>query len=152
MVTEKYKSACYFYQPSRMMQLFGADFQRIGLACANAPPQFQDSCFQSMGREVSGVYRGRAASAIKSCAHAPKDAPRINCLIGAVQDSFWDPAGQDPALTFCALLDAKIEKDTCYETIFTRAPQILPTPQAIQDFCAKAEAPYRTSCLKKTIA
>ncbi len=149
MVAEKYKSACYFYQPSRMMQLFAADFRRVGLACANAPAQFQDSCFQSMGREVGGVHRGRVAGAIQSCTHAPKDAPRINCLIGAVQNSFWDPSGQEPALTFCALLNAKAEKDACYETIFSRAPQILPTMREMQDFCAKAEAPYRTSCLKK---
>jgi hypothetical protein len=151
MVAEKYKSACYFFQPSRMMQLFNADFRRIGSACANAPAQFQNSCFESMGREVSGVYRGRAAGAIQSCTHAPKGAARISCLTGAVQDSFWDSAGQDPALTFCALLNAKAEKDACYETIFNRAPQILPTMREIQDFCAKAESSYRTSCLKKKI-
>ena len=149
MVAEKYKSGCYFYQPARMMQLFAADFRRIGLACANAPAQFQDVCFQSMGREVGGAYKGRVAGAIQSCTNAPEGKLRINCLMGAVQDSFWDPAGQDPALTFCALLNAKAEKDACYETIFSRAPHILPTMREIQGFCAKAEAPYRASCLKK---
>jgi hypothetical protein len=149
-VAEKYKSACYFFQPGRMMQLFNADFRRIGTACANAPTQFQNSCFQSMGREVSGVYRGRVAGAIQSCTHAPKDAARINCLIGAVQDSFWDRDGQDPALTFCALLNTKAEKDACYETIFKRAPQILLSQSERQNFCGKVEAEYRSSCRKKT--
>ncbi len=57
----------------------------------------------------------------------------MQCLIGAVKNSFWDPAGQDPALTFCALLNAKAEKDACYETIFSRAPEVLLSRREIQE-------------------
>jgi hypothetical protein len=148
-VQEKYQSSCYFLQPSRMMQLFGPDFGRMAAICAEAPPQHRRVCFESMGREVGGMYRGQPAVAIQSCGNAPEGDLRIGCLIGAVQDAFWDPAGQDNALGFCRLLGAKTEKDACFEIVFMRAPQILPSRQDLERFCAKVEADYRKSCLKK---
>lgn len=148
-VDEQYKSACYFLQPTRMMQLFGPDFARIASACADAPMPYRRVCFESMGREVGGMSRGRPTDAIRSCTNAPEGELRIGCLVGAVQDAFWDPSGQDQALNFCKALSVKTEKDACYEIIFMRAPQILPSQREIQSFCEKVEAGYRTSCLKK---
>jgi hypothetical protein len=148
-VAEQYKSACYFLQPARMMQLFGPNFVRIASACADAPIPYRRVCFESMGREVGGMFRGRPTDAIRSCTNAPEGEFRIGCLVGAVQDAFWDPSGQDQALSFCKVLSVKAEKDACYEIVFMRAPQILPSQREIQSFCGKVEAGYRTSCLKK---
>jgi hypothetical protein len=148
-VAEKYKSSCYFLQPSRMMQLFGPNFARIASACADAPMPHRRICFESMGREVGGMSRDRPTDAIRFCTNAPEGELRIGCLIGAVQDAFWDPSGQDNVVNFCKLLKAKDERDACYEIIFMRAPQILPSHKDMQNFCAKVEAGYRESCLKK---
>lgn len=149
-IDTKYKSSCYFLQASRMVQLFGPDFGRISLACAQAPAEQREICFDGMGREVGGLYRGRPADAIQACGNAAEGEFRIDCLTGAVQDSFWDPSGQGDAREFCKLLNAKAEKDRCYEMIFFRAPQILSSQREVQRFCDKVEAGYRRSCLKKS--
>jgi hypothetical protein len=148
-VADLYKKECYGFQPARMMQLFAGDFGRVANSCGDLPAVYQDGCFEGMGREASGASQRKPKVTIQSCRQAPKGRPRVQCLTGAVNDSFWDPAGQDPALTFCALLNDKAEKDACYETIFSGAPEILFSRREIQNFCAKAEASYRRSCLKK---
>jgi hypothetical protein len=144
---EQYKSSCYFLQTSRMMQLFAGDFKKIADACSKAPQIYQRSCFESMGRDVGGVHRGSSTSAIAQCQYAPKGDMRVGCLIGAAQDTFWDPSGQDSALGFCKLLSDKAEKDACYNVILSRAPEVLGSKEAIGTFCKKAEPAYREQCM-----
>lgn len=146
-VDDKYKSSCYFLQTSRMIQIFGADFKKVASSCLDAPKPYQKSCFGSMGRDVGGVYRRDPAGAIKACSFAPaKDQLRIECLMGAVQDSFWDPSGQDEAIRFCRILTNQEEKSACYRTIFERAPQVLLSKNELEGFCKKVEGKYKNIC------
>ncbi len=146
-VDDQYKSSCYFLQTSRMIQIFGADFRKVADACLKAPEAYHASCFASMGRDVGGVNHENPKGAIAACMHAPQGALRIECLNGAVQDSFWDPTGQDAALEFCRELTIAEEKRACYATIFERAPTVLATKNDLQVFCRKAEPDYEQSCL-----
>ncbi len=147
MVDEKYRSSCYFLQTSRMIQLFGAEFKQIADTCLKVPQIYQEVCFESMGRDVGGVSRGNPTLSIEKCSFAPIGALRTGCLIGAVQDYFWDPSGQDDAIKFCQLLTKKDEKDACYRTIFARAPDVLTHKDDISAFCQKAEDPYKNTCV-----
>lgn len=145
-VEDKYKNACYFMQTSRMVKLFSGDFQKIAQACGQAPEAYRSPCFQSMGRDVGGRWRGNPKEEIKSCGYVSSALYRIDCLSGAVQDAFWDPSGQDSALDFCRLLTRTEEKDSCYATIFSRAPQVLFKQDEREAFCVKAEPAYQNTC------
>lgn len=145
-VDDKYKNTCYFLQTSRMMQLFSSDFKKIADGCNGAPAPYQRTCFESMGRDVGGVYPGKELSSIAACANAPAGTMRIGCLIGAAQDAFWDPTGQDAAIRFCKALTDPAEKSACYTVMFDRAPQVLASKDEIRTFCAKAEDAYKTQC------
>lgn len=145
-VPDKYKSACYFLQTSRMVQLFPGDFAKVAETCSQVPQQYQRSCFESMGRDASGNHRQDAAKAIAECSFAPVGEMRIGCLIGAAQDTFWDPTGTDRALGFCKLLRVKEEKGACYDIIFSRAPEVLALKKDRENFCAKVENGYREKC------
>jgi plastocyanin len=146
-VDEKYKPSCYFYQTSRMVQLFNYDFGLVAEACGEIDLSLQQNCFESMGRDVGGVHFTDNPGAILDCGSAPAGDPRIWCLNGAVQNTFWDPTGQDQALDFCALLEAEPEKAGCYETIFRRAPSVLAGAEELQAFCGKTEPAYQEACL-----
>jgi len=146
-VEEKYKSSCYYYQTSRMIQLFYGDFSKVAAACEEIASEHQASCFLSMGRDIGGTFRGNPKGAIATCDNAAEGNPRTWCLSGAVQDSFWDASGQDTALRFCTLLTQKEEKDVCYNTIFSRAPQVLIPQEDMKSFCLKAEEVYQERCL-----
>ncbi len=148
-VEDKYKGSCYFLQTSRMMQLFASDFGKIAQSCAKASEPYLRSCFESMGRDVGGTHRNNPAAAIAACAKSPSSQFRLWCNNGAVQDSFWDPSGQDNALNYCALLTSPDEKTGCYETIFERAPQILLNKEALVSFCEKAEPAFIARCRQR---
>jgi hypothetical protein len=144
---DKYKSSCYFLQTSRMLQLFGNDWKKVADACSGAPAVYQRSCFESMGRDIGGTHHFDEPGAIAACQSAPAGAMRIGCLVGAAQDAFWDPSGQDHAIRFCTLLKDRDEKDACYGMIFSRAPDVLLSKSDHQAFCAKAEPEWRDRCL-----
>lgn len=147
-VEDKYKGACYFLQTSRMMQLFNGDFKRIADTCSKAEKPYRDSCFASMGRDVGGSNAHNPKGSIAACSNAPEGNYRLLCLLGAVQDSLWDPAGQDDAITFCKLLTNKKEKDGCYQNIFARATEIFTSNKDLKIFCSKAESGYQSMCPK----
>lgn len=145
-VADTYKGSCYFLQTSRMLQIFGADFAKIAEACSAAPTIYQHSCFGSMGRDVGGSFPKDMAREIKECSWVENPGLRIECLNGAVQNSFWDPSGQDLALEFCRLLTDEPEKSACYNTIFSRAPEVIFDRAGLEGFCAKAETAYQAQC------
>src|SRR6185369_14523485 len=97
-VADKYKGACYFYQTSRMVQLFHADFSKVSTACQSAPSAYQEACFESMGRDIDSFTIQQPQESIALCLNAPYGSLRIGCLRGAVQDTFWDSVGQDTAI------------------------------------------------------
>ena len=146
MVEEKYANACYFYQTSRMVQLFGGDFSKVAGACSEIDPIYQISCFGSMGRDVGGANRKNPAGAIKACSLVLPGQSRIACLSGAVQDSFWISDGQDDAIRFCRMLSNREEKYSCYSTIITRASNVISSIEDFKIFCGKTEEEYQSLC------
>ncbi len=146
-VEEKYKGACYFLQSSRMLQLFNSDFKKVADACLKTGDSYyQQSCFKSMGRDVGGRHARDVIGAINACLNAPEGPHRIACLSGAVQDTFWDPTGQDVALNFCSHLTDTAEKNACYNVIFNRAKEIFSDNGQFKFFCANVEPGYQAAC------
>lgn len=145
-VEEKYQGTCYFFQTSRMMQIIGSDFAKIAESCGTVPEKYRYLCFMSMGRDSSGHHQQDIESTQKECALISNKEYRINCLTGAEEDLFWDPAGQDTAIRFCALLKDVKEKSECYKIIFTRAPQVILSKSDLEKFCLKSEDSFQKYC------
>lgn len=146
-VPEKYKGSCYFLQTSRMIQLYQGAFQKVAQSCSAAPTQYQKDCFQSMGRDVGGTSKRNVKLAISKCQYAPFGLMRQECLSGAVQDTFWDPTGKDGAISFCAILSDNGEKDRCYQTIASRASEVL-AGSDLKTFCQKVPQNLQYLCQK----
>jgi plastocyanin len=145
-LSERYMPHCYYYQTSRMVQLFSGDFQKVAQGCAESPESAHVLCYQSMGRDVGGMTRGRPAEAIEDCGYVQAGPYRLDCLEGAVQDSFWDKGGADDALAFCGLLSESQEAGRCYNTIIARAHQIYDSPEGLGGFCLMVPEAYRRGC------
>jgi hypothetical protein len=148
-VKEEYKSDCYFLQTDRMLTLSKNGFESVARECEKAPRQYQYSCFGSMGRTVGGISRGRPTEAIRNCQFAIDTQNRISCILGAGQDTFWDKNGQQLALDFCAVVPENEGKQQCYDTIISRAYEIL-TAADITQFCASLPTAYNQQCSKRS--
>lgn len=142
---DQYIDSCYFYQTSRMANLFNGDMEKIAVACAEIDQTHQSSCFASMGRDVNAHYP-EPTDALRICGAANTEANEINCLLGAIQNTFWDSAGQSDALNFCLTLTAEAHKTACYWSIYDRAVSVLPDEAAVANFCTKIETDYQFVC------
>lgn len=144
-VPDKYKYQCYFLQTSRMVQIFGGDFEKVVKSCLEAPKDYHSACFQSMGRDVGGFTRGNPQASINKCQAAPKGSNRTDCLSGAVQDYFWTPEGANLAIDFCKALEDFSEKTVCYNTIIGRARDVL-AKEDWGKFCSQLEVNFQSNC------
>ncbi len=150
-VPDRYKSSCYFLQTSRMMQLFNGNFSKIASACASAPTPYQPVCYESMGRDVSGIHRNNPSEVKAGCSTAQPGFPRRHCFKGAIQDTFWDAEGQETALKLCRSFKGSSEKSDCYDIIFERAMVILNSKKDLEAFCAKPEKAYQQTCRLRVV-
>jgi plastocyanin len=139
---ERQMQACYFYQTSRMVQLFGGDFAKVAAACAAAPESAHYTCFQSMGRDVGAAARGNPQQAVAFCGFVESPGRRSDCLAGAVQDWFWDENGADDALSFCTFVEDGTVRGRCYRTLLDRSQSIYATAAGVDAFCRRIEEWY----------
>lgn len=151
-VDKKHKYNCYFLQTSRMLQLFGINFQKVVQECKKVAEEYQSACFQSMGRDVGGFFRNNPQAAIETCIEISTKNQRINCLNEAAQYTFWTTEGQNIAIKFCKLLINKVEKDSCYSTIFDRAVRIISSQKELTSFCLKVESSHQKICLTQSLS
>ena len=146
-LAERYLSSCYFFQTSRMIELFAGDFERVAAACLETPVSIQSTCFQSMGRDTWGWSGKNPAGALALCDGAIASNNHSDCMVGAVEAIFYLGVGlEDNALTFCGLVEGDDERGRCYRSTVARAHQIYDNPDDLLAFCARLEEGYRTGC------
>ena len=144
-VKPEYQPDCYLFQTSRMSQLLNYDFAAVSKLCTQAPSPSQQSCWSSLGRDISHFSRLDPSASISACQHAPPGEPRTTCLAGAVQNGFWEQHGADRSVTFCGMLTDNAATE-CYRTIITRARSLFPNPAGFEQFCETLPETRQRSC------
>lgn len=143
---ERYKSTCYYFQSSRMLQVLGADFQKIAENCEKIDQSYQSNCFSSTGRDASFSFGSDYAGIERACGYANNETFQLSCIAGASQDKFWDQTEEDKALAMCRGLVAAAYKQRCYSMLAERARDIVAKPNDRKNFCAKYESDYVSAC------
>ncbi|MBI3332428.1 hypothetical protein HYZ99_05765 [Candidatus Peregrinibacteria bacterium] len=147
-VKDEYKYDCYYLQTDRMSDLAQGDFEIVTRNCEDAPEEYRHACFQSMGRTISGMFRGNPEEELRACSFALERDHRIECMLGAGQDTFWDPGGEDLALAYCQAVPAEEGQAECYAMIITRSREILSEAEQTR-FCKNLPRIYVTDCLSQ---
>ena len=146
----RYVSPCYYYQTSRMIELYERDFQKLANGCSEAPSYAHRNCFLSMGRDVGQETRGNPAASIEICGYIQVPANHSSCTEGSVQDRFWDLGGADEAIALCRMIVEEMSKAGCYNVIIHRAVDLFTNNEAFQTWCALIEDPWVAWCDGKT--
>jgi hypothetical protein len=115
-VEPAYRNTCYMMQTSYMLKVENHDFNKVFGLCATVGPQYTDTCYQSLGRDVSGLSSSNVAQTIAGCNLGKDLQQRTNCFIGAVKDfiSYYHSDTQGKAL--CSAITEKEVQDTCFST------------------------------------
>ncbi|MEK7509119.1 MAG: hypothetical protein AAB605_00215 [Patescibacteria group bacterium] len=100
-VKDSYRQQCFQMQTSYMLKLNGGDFAATFAACRGVEEEYRISCYQSIGRDVSGWTYGDAAEARTLCALGITAEEKSHCLLGVGVD-FIQSVGTREARAFCA--------------------------------------------------
>lgn len=99
-VEEEFVTQCYLMQSSYMLKLFNGDFVKTFAACRDTGV-YAETCFQSIGRDVSAWSYGDIDTAIVLCGVGVSLDERKNCLLGATADYILS-YGEEEARSLCA--------------------------------------------------
>lgn len=113
-VEHQYKEQCYLMQTSQALRVLNNDFAQVFALCATTG-EFQDTCYQSLGRDASGNSNSNKDQTIASCMLGSDEAAQKNCFIGAVKDFISYFHGDTQATQLCDALAANLQP-TCTQT------------------------------------
>jgi len=114
-VDAQYKATCYLMQTSYILKLNNQNFKETFSWCKLADEGFQDICYQSLGRDASGLTVSNAKKARNICLLGENFEQQSNCVIGAVKDFISYFHGDKEAKHFCSLFQKNLEQ-TCTAT------------------------------------
>lgn len=98
-VEEKFVTQCYLMQSSYMLKIFDGDFVKTFGVC-RAAGIYAETCFQSIGRDVSAWSYGDIDTAITLCGIGLSLDERTHCLLGAAADYILS-YGEEAARSLC---------------------------------------------------
>ena len=115
-VAERHKVYCYLMVTSRILSLDGYNWRKTAAWCRRSEKGWVATCFQSYGRDASGVSEYQPQRTIQLCLEAGKDAGE--CLYGASRDYGNNYAGGPQAARLCNLSPTRY-RARCFEGIGT---------------------------------
>jgi hypothetical protein len=140
-IAERYRSSCYLLQTSGMLLYNGRDFGKTAAACDAAPAAHVVTCFESIGRDVSGDTLRDDAKTIAVCAGLPSK-NRDHCYAGAVKNLL---DAIDREIPFCRQVPTS-GKAICYAAVGQQFAFVYPKVEDRSQACATGELEYRRDC------
>lgn len=106
-VDNQYKEQCYLMQTSHVLKENGYDFKNAFEICATADEGHQNTCYQSLGRDASGLSTSGVNQTVESCQMGPDFTSKQNCIIGALKDFVSYYHSDTEAIALCDALPSE---------------------------------------------
>ena len=149
-LVEKYLRACYLMQTSAILTFLNYDFAQAFTYCARAHEKHQRTCYQSLGRDISGFSLRDARRVKELCRLGQGDQTR-QCFIGAVKDFILTDASPEPGLALCRNLDVSFKHD-CYATVGEMVVSLFDDKNRRAQACRQGEDQFVATCLASATA
>jgi hypothetical protein len=147
----KYLIACYTIQTSAMLHHSRQNVARVAAECGKAPERARETCFLSLGRDVSTLALGDDGKAVRLCTLAEATF-RPACHRGVVESIINMNASPAEGIPYCRAVPDRAGKLACYTAVGLQATG-LPNGQALRDqACKAAEADMVEQCLGRPSA
>ena len=103
-VPERQKEQCYLISTGRVLRVVQYDYERAFAICDGVEADTTVTCYESMGRDISGhrPVQGRADAA--TCVCAPDELGPEPCLRGAVVTTVDEEHGPKNATALCDIV------------------------------------------------
>jgi mono/diheme cytochrome c family protein len=145
-VAERHKLYCYLLVTANILRVTGGDLQRTADACMRSEKDWVSTCYESFGRDASGIAGKDAAEALASCRLAR--AHEGDCIYGVAREIVNADAAGARGGRFCAMTKARL-RARCYAGVGSVLASIEPTPQQLRGACRTfGGRRYLDACLR----
>ncbi len=144
-VAERHKLYCYLLVTANILRLTKGDLQKTADACLRSEPAWVKTCYESFGRDVSGMAGKSAARALASCRLARRH--EGDCLYGVSREIVNADAAGARGGRFCARAPTRHRRH-CYEGVGSVLSAIEPTSSALRAACRAVSGRHAGSCLR----
>jgi hypothetical protein len=142
-VAERYKYQCYGLVTANLLRLTGYDQAQTAKGCLRSEPAWVTTCFESFGRDVSGISNKDAGKLRASCRLAA--AHEGDCIVGAAREIVNSDAAPERGGAFCRSV-AEADRSRCFEGVGSVLASLQPTEDALRAACRKVSGRYAAAC------
>jgi mono/diheme cytochrome c family protein len=144
-VSENHKLYCYLLVTANLLRVTGGDLRATAQGCLRSEPAWVSTCYESFGRDVSGIAGKDAKRALAGCRLAA--AHEGDCIYGVAREIVNADANGARGARFCAMTPKRY-RDRCYNGVGSVLAAIEPSQQALRGVCRELSDRYRDSCLR----
>lgn len=144
-VAERHKLYCYLLVTANILRVENYDLAKTADACRRSESAWIKTCYESFGRDASGIAGQSVAKALHSCRLAK--ANEGDCLYGVAREIVNADAGGERGGGFCARAPAR-HRPHCYEGVGSVLASLEPTPEALTARCRGVSGRHARSCLR----
>ncbi len=113
---ERFKNPCYLMQSSHFLKVLSYDYKKGFEQCERFDRNYQSSCFQSIGRDISGNYLRSIEKTLELCGLA-KTEHQLLCFTGAAKDFTFNDRNSLKSRQLCESLPEEMYKESCLNVI-----------------------------------
>jgi mono/diheme cytochrome c family protein len=144
-IAERHKLYCYLLVTANILRLENYDQARTAEACRRSERAWIKTCFESFGRDVSGIAGTSASKALASCRLAKGN--ERDCLYGVSREIVNSDASGQRGGRFCAQVPGR-HRAHCYEGVGSVLASLESTAAALTARCRAISGRHAQSCLR----
>jgi hypothetical protein len=130
---------------SRILPAVGGSLARTAKVCRQSEPDWVGECFESFGRDASGISRQDGDRIMPLCRLA--GANEVDCIYGAARDIANNDAGGERASRFCDDVKASA-RARCFEGVGTILGGLHTYAEERREACAALTERYLADCTR----
>ena len=144
-VAERHKLYCYLLVTANILRVTHGDLKATADACRRSEPAWVSTCYESFGRDASGIAGKDAGEALASCRLAKRN--EGDCLYGVAREIVNADAAGARGGRFCAQAAHRF-RERCYAGVGSVLAAIEPTASRLRGACRAVSGHYLAGCLR----
>jgi hypothetical protein len=141
----RYQSACYSMQTSVVLLRNNGDIAGTATFCESAPARMRNTCFQSLGRDVSARTLQDHAQSVRMCALV-REPYQPWCHTGVVKNFVDLTADAADGFAYCRSIPDAASKARCYQAVGEQVWVLEDAAAGKEQWCGRAESGYVAAC------
>jgi len=142
-VAEHYKNYCYLLVTSNRLRVTNYDQRKTAAGCHESEKGWVATCFESFGRDVSGIAGKDPRKALASCRLAGSN--EDDCLYGVSREIVNADAGPDRAGRFCAQAP-RSGRARCFVGVGSVLASLVTDPAKLREPCRAVGGRCAAAC------